>query len=164
MKLYEIAKEYEEFTRLVESGEIPPEAIADTLESIEGEFDSKADNTACIIKNLEAEAAAIKAEESALKERRQSKEATADRLKNYLSEQMQAMGKSKLETARNMIGFRASTSVYIANEEEFKAKHPDLCVTETVVKIPKSEIGKALKDGAEIDGVELRKNQNLYVR
>ena len=35
MKLYEIAAEYKSFLELVDAGEIPEEAINDTLESIQ---------------------------------------------------------------------------------------------------------------------------------
>ena len=48
MKLYEIAAEYQAFLDAVEAGEIPEEAIGDTLDGIVGEFDQKADNIAAI--------------------------------------------------------------------------------------------------------------------
>ena len=50
MNLYEISADYQRFQEQVESGEIPEEAIADTLEAIEGNFDDKVDSIACIIK------------------------------------------------------------------------------------------------------------------
>ena len=59
MNLYEISVDYRRFQEQVESGEIPEEAIADTLEAIEGNFDDKVDSIACIIKSLLAEAKEI---------------------------------------------------------------------------------------------------------
>ena len=55
MKLYEISDEYNQFLQAVEDEEVPIEAVADTLEGIKGEFNEKADNIACMIKNQEAE-------------------------------------------------------------------------------------------------------------
>ena len=52
MTLYEINQTYQEFFDKVESGEIPEEAVSDTLESLDGEFEDKADNIACYIKSL----------------------------------------------------------------------------------------------------------------
>ena len=89
MKLYEIAAEYQAFLDAVEAGEIPEEAIGDTLDGIVGEFDQKADNIACAIKGYMAEADALKKEEGALRDRRDSKMRKADQMKHYLSEQMQ---------------------------------------------------------------------------
>lgn len=163
MRLYEISQQYIDFLSYLDANpDLPPEAIADTLEAIEGEFDLKADNIACIIKDLDAEAAAIKAEEAALKERRIAKENRADRLREYLAANMQKLGKSKLETARNVIGFRKSTSVEIKDEETFKQNFPQYCRTK--IEIAKSEIAKLLKSGIEVEGAELRENQNLYVK
>ena len=56
--------------------------MEDTLDSMAGEFREKADQIACAIKNLRAEAVAIKEEEAALYLRRKAKEIQADRLQN----------------------------------------------------------------------------------
>nr|DAQ76788.1 MAG TPA: resistance protein [Caudoviricetes sp.] len=149
---------------MVEAGEIPEEAIADTLESIEGDFKEKADNTACMIKNLLAEAEAIKKEQEALAARAKSKLTRADGMKAYLARAMQETGVMKLETPRNVLSFRRSASLFIQDEEDFKQKHADLCKREIKVTIPKSEITKLIKEGQMIDGVELRENMNLQVK
>ena len=52
MKLYEIANDYLALLQAIDEGEIPEEAIADTLEAIEGEIEFKADNLACVLKTL----------------------------------------------------------------------------------------------------------------
>ena len=62
MKLYELSREYETLSNLWETGEIPDEAARDTLEGIAGEAEEKADNIACMVKNLNAEAKAMKEE------------------------------------------------------------------------------------------------------
>ena len=46
MTLYEIATDYKNFIEAVENGEIPEEAITDTLESIQSLLEDKADNIA----------------------------------------------------------------------------------------------------------------------
>ena len=101
MSLYQLAKEYQALYEQID--EIPEDAFADTLEGIQGEFNEKADNIACFIKSLKADADGIKAEATALKEREASKRAKADRLRAYLLEQMQAIGTRKIESPRNVI-------------------------------------------------------------
>lgn len=164
MKLYEISAAYNDFLNMVESGEIPEEAIADTLESLEGDLREKADNIACMIKNLFAEAEAIKKEQETLSARVKSKLSKAEGMKAYLSRAMQETGMMKLETPRNALSFRRSMSLFIQDEEDFKQKHADLCKREVKVTIPKAEITKLIKDGREIDGAELRENMNLQVK
>ena len=119
MKLYEIAADYQNFIEMIENGDIPPEAINDTLESIQDMLNEKADNIACLIKNLTADVTAIKEEEKNLADRRKSKENQIERLKTYLSDTMQINGIPKIETARNKISFRKSESVEIENECNF---------------------------------------------
>lgn len=103
MKLYEYAEQYEALKQMAENENIPPEAFEDTLESIDDEFETKVDNIACIIKDELATAEAIKKEIDALTVRMKRHEATADQLKSYTMQQMQAVGKSKIETARNVV-------------------------------------------------------------
>lgn len=164
MTIYELAGQYEDFARLVEDGDIPDEAIADTFALLDAEFDDKADALACIIKELGAEAEAIKAQETALKERRQRKESRAEYLRGLLSESMKRLDKAKIETSRNVISFRKSTALVIADEEDFKARHRDLCTVEETIKIPKKDITDRLKAGEEISGAVLETRQNLMIR
>lgn len=103
MKLYEYAEQYEALKQMAEDESIPPEALADTLESIDDEFETKVDSIACIIKDELATAEAIKKEIDALTARMKRHEATADQLKSYTMQQMQAVEKSKIETARNVV-------------------------------------------------------------
>lgn len=103
MKLYEYAEQYEALKQMAEDESIPPEALADTLESIDDEFETKVDSIACIIKDELATAEAIKKEIDALTARMKRHEATADQLKAYTMQQMQEVGKSKIETARNVV-------------------------------------------------------------
>lgn len=138
-----------------ETGEI---IDAEKLNALQIEKDKKIENIACWIKNLNAEAQDIKAEEQALAERRKSKENIAERLKQYLSEILCA---TPFESARAKITFRKSTSVNITDESKVT---DDFKKVETVVKIDKRAIADALKQGEIIDGAELVENQNIQIK
>lgn len=152
MNLYEIREEFLALLDAIENGEIPDEAIADTLEGMKGEFDEKIENTACYIKNLKAEADAIKAEENSLKERRQAKEHQIERFKSGMMECMSRLGIKKVEGARARvtISTRAGASVIIS---------PDAVIPEeyqrTKVEPDKTALKEALKAGVAIKGVTL---------
>lgn len=166
MKLYELTNDYLALLDAIDNGEIPEEAIADTLEAITASIEDKADNIACLLKTLDAECKAIKAEEERLAERRKSKEKSHERIKQYLSETLQRAGLDKIETARNRITFRKSETVEIADEVFIKwaQMYRDDLLTYAEPKANKTEIKKALKSGAEITGAELRINQNIQIK
>jgi hypothetical protein len=166
MKLYELTSDYLAFMQAVENEEIPEEAIADTLEAITASIEDKADSIACLLKNLDAECAAIKAEEVRLAERRKAKERQHERIKQYLSDALQYAGLDKVETARNRITFRKSESVEIVDDVFIKwaQMHRDDLLTYSAPKANKTEIKKALKDGADIVGAELRINNNIQIK
>ena len=168
MKLYEIANEYEELLAAIEEGEIPEEAIADTLEAVQGMLEEKADNLACYIKNLLAEVKAIKDEEEKLAERRKAKEKRADQLKAFLGNALQRAGMTKLETARNKLSFRSSAGVVISDEETFIAwaeeKAPDLVKVTVAKKVALSAVQAAIKSGVEIEGAVIEQRQNLQIK
>ena len=114
MKLYELTNDYQQLLAMLdEENDFPPEAIADTLESISAEIEDKADNIACMLKSIDADITAIKAEETHLAERRKAKQNAYDRIKAYLSHELQKAGISKLETARSKITFPKSASAKI---------------------------------------------------
>ena len=167
MKLYELTHDYFAFMQAIENDEIPEEAIADTLEGIVAEIEDKADNIACLLKNLDAEIVAIKAEETRLAERRKAKEKSYDRIKTYLSDTLQNAGFSKIETARNKITFRKSESVEVADEEAFikwATQNRDDLLTFTAPKVNKTAIKGAIKDGDEIVGVQLVSKNNIQIK
>lgn len=167
MKLFEIKDTYLAFQNAIDQGEIPVEAIADTLESIEGEFEEKADNIACIIKDMSAEAQAIKAEESNLYERRKAKERQVEGLREYLSKTMMEMGKSKVETPRNVISFRRSTGLEIEDEARFTqylSRYGDEYLNYEEPTINKKAVTEAVKAGVEFAGASLVTRQNLQIR
>lgn len=168
MKLYEISETRLRFLEAIESGEIPEEAIADTLAGIDGEFDEKADDIACYIKTLLSESQAIKSEIDTLTERAATKKHKADKLTDYLFQQFKLSGKSKLETARNVLSIRKNPpSVQIENEESFvvwaKGNNADLLTFKEPTP-NKKEIKIALQSGAKIPGAKLEQGEKLAIK
>lgn len=98
MKLYELTEQWETVFNMMEDGETDEQVIFDTLESIEGEIEDKADNHAKMIRNLQANVEVLKAEEERLYKRRKSTENHIQRLKDNLQANLEFIGKTKFKT------------------------------------------------------------------
>lgn len=166
MKLYELTNDYLALLNAIDNEELPEEAIADTLEAITSSIEEKADSIACLLKNLDAECKAIKAEETRLAGRRIAKEKSIERIKQYLSDSLQSAGIDKIETARNRITFRKSETVEVADEVfiEWAQKNRDDLLKYSTPTADKTAIKQCLKDGIEIVGAELRVKNNIQIK
>ena len=168
MTLYEISKGYQDFLNAVENGEIPEEALKDTLDAIDGEFEAKADNVACMIKNQIAEVDAMKKEIEVLSERMKTKKNKVEWLRKYLLGEMQAVGKEKLETSRNLIRVRKSPpSVKIENEQAFiswAVQHREDVLTYSDPKPNKTAIKELIQSGQNLPLVEIVQNNAITIK
>lgn len=96
--MYELTADYKTVLEMALDTDIDPQAIADTLESITAEIEVKAENTAIIMKELDAEAAKLKAEEQRLNARCKVYEKRVESLKQGLFDAMKLTGKTKFKT------------------------------------------------------------------
>ena len=117
MNIYDLTSEYLDLLEMLEDPDADEEIIRDTLEGLDGELEAKADGYAMILKNLEADAKAIKAEEDRLYSRRKSIENRMAYLKANLQTMMELTGKTKIKTALFSFGIQKNpASVVIDNE------------------------------------------------
>ena len=124
MRLYELTEQWDTVFNMMEDGETDEQVIFDTLEAIEGEIEYKADNYAKIIRNLQANADALKAEEERLYRRRKSAENHIQKLKDTLQANLEFIGKTKFKT--DLFSFSVSKN---------GGKQP-LSITENLDEIP----------------------------
>lgn len=97
MKLYEIPEEMRALEAQIADaeGELTPE-IEERLEQLSAKFADVAEYIALLVREASAEAEAIKVEEQRLRDRRKAVENRADRLRNYIHEQMQIVGTQRI--------------------------------------------------------------------
>ena len=139
-----------------ETGEI---IDIDRLNALEMERDRKISNVACWIKDLKAEAEAIKAEKQALDKRQKAAENKAESLKTWLSGILQG---EKFKDSRCAISYRKSERVDFADNFNFDTL-PDY-MKKVTVEPRKSEIKEFLKAGGEIDGVRIEENTSMTIK
>ena len=99
MNLYEVTGQVLHLQAMLESEDFDAEVLADTMEAVEGEYDFKIESYCKVIKNLEADMDALKAEAKRLTDRRKVLENNVDRLKAAMFESMKATGKDKVKGA-----------------------------------------------------------------
>ena len=104
--LYSMTADYEHVLQMLYDEEYDEQAVIDTLDSIEGAIEDKADGYAMIMRELEADAAKLKAEEDRLRARRTALENHKNRLKAHLYESMKAVGKPKFKTTLFSFGIQ----------------------------------------------------------
>ena len=105
-RLYELKENYKKVADMLYEEEIDEQCILDTLESIEGEIEDKADNYAVIIKELLADAEVCKQEKLRLETRQKSFENRAKLLKDRLEEVMRETGKTKLRQLNLVLEYK----------------------------------------------------------
>lgn len=145
MKLYEIDEAiYTCFD--AETGEILDE---EKLNGLLMAREQKLEGVALAVKNLTAEAKAIREEEKTLAERRQSLERKAESYKNWLDRTLEG---SKFETARVKCSFRKSTRVEVNdNFVEWAIENNRLDLCKVSVPTPdKMLIKSAIQDGEDL--------------
>lgn len=159
MKLYEIEDAILECIDM-ETGEV---IDIERLNDLQMKREEKIENVACWIKDLKAEAEAIKAEKMALAERQKAAENKAESLKNWLA---YALDGQKFKTARCAVSFRQTESVEVTPEglENLMRGGCDELLTYEQPKPNKTAIKAALKDGLNVAGVRLTQNTSTIIK
>lgn len=158
MKLYEIDNAILECIDM-ETGEI---IDAEKLDALNMERDAKIENVVLWIKDLKAEAEAIKAEKLALAERQKIAENKVESLKKWVA---YALGGQKFSTAKCSVSFRNTESVEVTEEglEALMKEHYEL-LTYKAPEPNKKAIKDAIKDGLSVAGVRIECNTSVIIR
>lgn len=176
MKFYELAEQYNTVRAMLDSGVAFTEdaqdydyeqALRDTLDGIGGELEDKAADIAVLIKEMNAEAAALREEEYNLAERRRAKENRVKWLTQYLADNMQAAGLAKVDRPRATLSFRKSKGVKIDDEEGFilwAEEAGQIRFLNVKTTVNKTAIRDALKAGDELPGAVLEERQSLQIK
>lgn len=162
MKLYEIPGTIRAALDRIEVDEETGEIInAADLDAVEAEAHEKLESTALYVRELNAEADALKAEIERLTDRRRSLEKRSTFLKCLMLQGLDAMGATKLKTPMVTISVRTSKAV------ELDADALDV-LPEGFIRIKreadKTAIKAAIERGFCMLGAHLVENRSLTMR
>lgn len=157
--MHELTEDYLQVLEMACDSEIPPEAIADTLEGIGGEIENKAQSCAIVIKELQGKSMILKAEEERLTARRKAIENKVKRIKENLYNSMKLTGKIKFKIDLFSFNVQKSPARLVIDD---KSKIPENYYIEQEPKLDEAKLKADLKDGIEIKYAHLE--QGEYVR
>lgn len=161
--LYEITGDYLRLLEMMEGEEnLDPQAFADTLEGIEGEFEIKADGYARVLKELTAEAGKYDAEIQRMTARRDSLNNRSKMLKQHLYESMKATGKTKFKTDLFSFSIRGNGGKQSMEITDKEKNIPKMYMK----RVPDNEkIIKALESGENLSFAVLKeRGEHLSIR
>ncbi|MGH8515081.1 MAG: siphovirus Gp157 family protein [Gammaproteobacteria bacterium] len=163
LRLYEIADTYlRALEDLADIEDLPEQAIADTLEGLQGEFEVKAINVAGYIRNIEAEASAVEEARKGMERRQRALTRHAERLREYIKTHMERTGLPKLRNHYLALRIQNNPpSVVVEDEDSIPAEYKR---SETVTTLLRAEIGRALKAGEKVPGSRLQRSTRLVIQ
>ncbi|MBQ8089986.1 MAG: siphovirus Gp157 family protein [Pyramidobacter sp.] len=166
-KLYELTDEHIDIWNAIGDALDDPEtdwaAAEAELKALEGAFDAKVENCAKVIRNMEAEEAAIKSEIERLQKRDSALSGKIKSFKEYVKIEMQAAGREKIKTDLFTVAIQRSPDKLIVHSEEHI---PEIFFKHipATTQLDKTAVKKALAGGAAVPGCELAHGFHLRIR
>lgn len=162
--LYELTGEMLELLAMAEEPDIDAQALADTMEAIEGEFEDKADGYAKVISQLNAQAEMLKAEEDRLAKRRKAMTNSAEQIKKRLEASMIATGKTKFKTQFFSFGIQKNPKKVVLAEGVDINDIPAEYLRFSEPKLDNTAVKEAIEKGVNISWASLVQEEGLRIR
>ncbi|ECB9394481.1 hypothetical protein AJL01_09895 [Listeria monocytogenes] len=156
--LYSIQGKYQQLLNLAE--QLDPELLKDTLESIDDELETKAENVAFVIKELEGQSLILEKETKRLAERKNTINNNVKRLKQSLFDAMITAKKQKIKTNLFTLDIRKNPPSLIVEDESKLLNY----LIEQPKKLDKTKLGDDLKKGIEVPGAKIIQTERLQIR
>jgi len=161
MTLYDITKDFMVLMEMMEDPEADPQAIQDSMESLDYMLEDKADGYAKVIAELAAKSDALKEHAERLDTRRKTIDGNIRRMKENLQQAMTAAGREKFKTELFSFGIQNNPpALVIDNEEEVAEEY----LLPQPPKVDRKKILDDLKAGKEICWAHTEQGRSLRIR
>ena len=158
MNLFQLTQSYQEVLSLAE--QLDEGTLKDTLDSINEAIDVKVENTAYVIKTLEANVAMIEVEAKRLAAMKSAQTNNIKNLKLYIQESMEKVGLDKVQGKTIKVAIQNNGfSVLVSNEKALTTY-----LVEQPSTLDKKSLLADLKSGMEIDGAELQQTRSIRIK
>lgn len=158
--LYNLTAEYMELLAMAEEEDLDPEVLKGTFESLQGEFEDKADNYAVVIKTLKGQEDMLDAEIKRLQERKQILSNNQKRMKESLENAMNLTGNRKFKTLLHSFNIQKNPPSLVLDDQD--------AVPEEFYTLKKvfnnTAIKNYLKEHGESDFAHLVQGESLRIR
>lgn len=160
-KLYELTEMYQNISNLIEE-DVDNETLEKALDNITDSIQIKAENMAKLIKSIEGNINVLKDEEKRLQAKRKALENKVVNIKEYLEEQLKAMNLNKVQGDLFTVSIQKNPqSLNVVDEDLIPEQFKEVVAT---TKIDRKELLAILKEGQEIEGVEIKQTESLRIR
>ena len=148
LTLYNITNKFVELMNKAQEGELTEQEYNELGEELAKELQNKSSNIIGYIRNSELLIEAMKAEEKRIADIRKTGEAKLEKFKQYVLENMERLGLSKIQTELGALSVSKNPlSVEIENEDEVPNEFKTIVQT---TKIDKTAIKNHFKETGEI--------------
>jgi len=161
--LYQIAAEYRAAADKIAEYGLDAQTISDTLEGLAGDVEEKAIAVASVIRNKESERDAVRAAVVGMVERAKALDASADRLREYLLNNLEACNIKRIACPLFAIAIKANPPRVMIDDASLLP--PSLLTTPPPPppQPDKMAIKAALKDGP-VPGARLENSTRLEIK
>ena len=158
MNLYQLTGNYLHVLEMAD--QLDEDTLVHTLDSINESIEQKAENTAKLIRSIEAESDAISVELKRLQDLKKTKDNKSARIKEYLQSELLKVSKRKVQTPYFNIRIQNNPpSVKVTDESLIGKKY----FVEQEPKLDKRSLLQALKSGESVAGAELQQKESLRI-
>lgn len=157
MNLYELSNNYLKVLEM----DLDEDTLRDTLDSIEGTWEDKAEAIAKIIRMKIAKKQAVASEKTRLASMEKTLGNDIQFLKQYTEDNMRLIGKTKFEAGIFSFAIQKNPPCVEIFDE---ALLPKRFLIEQQPKIDKTAIKELLKQGEEVPGAKLKQTEGLRIR
>ena len=156
--LYEMTSNAHILYDLLTSGEIDEQTFNDTLEAMGTE--EKLESYCKVIRQLEADAEALKSEKDRIAKKQKSIENSIARMKTAIVNFLYAQNTEKTSAGIFTVAISKSKAVNVVDE----SKVPVRFLVEQAPKVDKKAIMELLKNGETVEGCELKINEGVHIK
>lgn len=162
MEIFKIAQEFLDLLNEIEEleGELTPE-LEERLKINAENMSSKMEGYCKLIRWYDTQILAAKEETERLRKLIKRAERSQEWMKGAMLDVMEGLDKPKVSAGTFTVGTRKSTAVNIIDESAIPARYANEVVT---VKIDKTAIKDAIKNGEEVPGAQLVERKSLTIK
>lgn len=163
MKLYELSQNFRNLQQVLENAgedENLKELVINSMKELECDLSTKVENIVRLIKNLQAEVEALKAEEKRLARERKIRENKIENLQGYLFDTINELEKKEVKGGIFTVSIKKNPPKTVV--EELNAIPKQFIVN--TPSVDKKMLKEALKNGEIIEGAKLVQEESLKIR
>lgn len=162
--LYDLTSDLLQLMAMAEDPDADEQAIKDTMEAVEGEFEMKAEGYAKVIKSLEADVEAFAKEKKRLEARKKTIENNIARIKKNLESAMISVNKPKFKSGLFGFYIQKNPPSLKVNEDIDFDKVPAEYIIFPEPELNNDLVKKAIQEGKKFDFAHIEQGESLRIR